>query len=78
MNYLDRITTNRRQCRGSPCIRGTGIRVKDVLYMLAARVPEEEILKNFPFLKSADIDACVQYAAAQSNHAVRAGTATPN
>jgi uncharacterized protein (DUF433 family) len=32
--------------------------------MLAARVPESEILKDFPYLEPQDIDACLQYAAA--------------
>jgi uncharacterized protein (DUF433 family) len=52
------------------------IRVKDVLDMLAARVPEAEILADFPYLESADIDACLQYAAAQSDHAILAGIVT--
>ena len=76
MNFLDRITINPAQCGGRPCIRGMRIRVKDVLDMLAARVPETEILEDFPDLESADIDACLQYAAAQSDHAILAGTVT--
>ena len=44
MNYLDRITYNPAQCGGRPCIRGMRIRVKDVLDLLAADVPEAEIL----------------------------------
>jgi uncharacterized protein (DUF433 family) len=76
MNYLDRITINPAQCGGRSCIRGMRIRVKDVLDMLAARVPEEEILGDFPYLEPADIDACLQYAAAQSDHAILAGTVT--
>ncbi len=73
MNYLDRITINPNQCGGRPCIRGVRIRVKDVLDMLAARVPEAEILEDFPDLEAADIDACLQFAAAQSDHAILAG-----
>ena len=76
MNYLDRITINRGQCDGRPCIRGMRIPVKDVLDMLAARVPEAEILRDFPYLESGDIDACLQFAAAQSDHAILAGTIT--
>lgn len=74
MDYLDRITINPAQCGGRPCIRGMRIRVKDVLDMLAARVPEEEILEDFPYLEAADIDACLQFAAAQSDHTILAGT----
>ena len=61
---LDRITIEPRKCGGRPCIRGMRIRVKDILEMLAARVPESEILKDFPYLEPQDIDACLQYAAA--------------
>jgi uncharacterized protein (DUF433 family) len=39
-------------------------------------VPEAEILEDFPYLESADIDACLQYAAAQSDHAIMAGNVT--
>ena len=49
--------------------------MKDVLEMLAARVPEAEILQDFPYLQPEDIDACLQYAAAQSDHVILAGTA---
>jgi len=51
-------------------------RVKDVLEMLAARVPEAEILADFPDLEPADIDACLQYDAAQSDRAILVGAAT--
>ena len=61
---LDRITIEPGKCGGRPCIRGMRIRVKDILEMLAARVPESEILKDFPYLEPQDIDSCLQYAAA--------------
>jgi len=70
MNYLDRITYNPAQCGGRPCIRGMRIRVKDVLDLLAADVPEAEILGDYPDLEASDIKACLQYAAAQADHAV--------
>ena len=38
MSELHRITVNPGQCGGRPCIRGLGIRVKDVLDLLAAGV----------------------------------------
>ena len=43
-SLLDRITVEPGKCGGRPCIRGMRIRVKDVLEMLAARVPEKEII----------------------------------
>ena len=70
MNYLDRVTFDSEQCGGRPCIRGMRIRVKDVLEMLAAAASEAQILEDFPDLQAEDIRACLQYAAAQANHAV--------
>ena len=76
MSLLDRITIEPGKCGGRPCIRGMRIRVKDVLEMLAARVPEKEIVEDFPSLEPADIDACLQYAAVQSDHVILTGAAT--
>ena len=76
MSLLDRIPIEPGKCGGCPCIRGMRIREKDVLEMLAARVPEKEILEDFPYLEPADIDACLQYAAVQSDHPILAGTVT--
>lgn len=59
----DRITFNAQQCGGRACIRGMRIRVSDILEMLAAGVPESQILLDFPDLESADIRACLHYAA---------------
>ena len=65
-----RITFNPDQCGGRPCIRGMRIRVKDVLELLAAKVPEEEILEDYPYLEPEDIAACLEYAAEEVNHPV--------
>jgi len=70
MKHLDRITFNPEQCGGRPCIRGMRIRVKDVLEMLAARVPEQEILADFPYLEPEDIQACLEFAAAEMDHSI--------
>ena len=48
MKYADRITFNPNQSGGRPCIPGMRIRVKDVLDLLAAGVPEAEILEDYP------------------------------
>lgn len=66
----DRITYNPNQCGGRPCIRGMRIRVKDVLDLLAANVPREEILEDYPYLEEEDIQACLQYAAQEVDHPV--------
>jgi uncharacterized protein (DUF433 family) len=76
MSLLDRITIEPGKCGGRPCIRGMRIRVKDVLEMLAARVPEKEILEDFPYLEPEDIVACLQYAAVQSDHVILTSSAT--
>jgi uncharacterized protein (DUF433 family) len=70
MSQLHRITFNPNQCGGRPCIRDMRIRVKDVLDMLAAGETEQTILADFPDLEPEDIRACLEYAAAQANHAV--------
>jgi len=41
------------------------MRVKDVLDLLAAGVPESEILEDYKFLQPEDIRACLEFAAEQ-------------
>lgn len=74
MNFLARITINPAQCGGRPCIRGMRMRVKDLLDLLAAEVSPEEILRDYPYLEKEDIQAVLEFAAAQSDHVMlRAG-----
>ncbi len=70
MSAMNRITFNPNQCGGRPCIRGMRIRVKDVLDMLAAGATEAEILESYPYLEREDIQASLEYAAKQVDHAV--------
>ena len=70
MNQLHRITVNPNQCGGRPCIRGLRIRVKDVLDLLAAGIPRDEILTDYPYLEAEDITATLEYAARQFDHPV--------
>jgi len=70
MNYVDRITFNPKQCGGRPCVRGMRMRVKDVLELLANGASHAEILRDYPYLEEEDIQACLQYAAAQADHVV--------
>ena len=44
------------------------IRVKDVLEILAAKVPEKEIIEDHAYLEVEDIAACLEYAAAEADH----------
>lgn len=48
---------------GKPCIRGLRITVYDVLEYLASGMTREEILEDFPYLTSEDIQACLAFAA---------------
>ena len=76
MKHGARITFDPNQCAGHPCIRGQRIRVKDVLGMLADGVPEEELLRDYPYLQPEDILACLEYAAEAVDHPVL-GTEKP-
>ena len=74
MNFLARITINPAQCGGRPCIRGMRMRVKDLLDLLAAGVFPEDILQDYPYLEKEDIQAVLEFSAAQSDHVMlRAG-----
>lgn len=70
MSELHRITIDPAVCGGRPCLRGTRVRVKDVLDLLAADAPREEILADYPYLESGDIVAALEYAARQTDHVV--------
>lgn len=70
MNDTSRITLEPGKRGGRPCIRGLRITVYDVLAMLAEGATESEILEDFPELESADIRACLAYAATRE-HSVR-------
>jgi len=67
---LKRITIEPGKCGGKPCIRGTRMRVRDVLELLAADAPVEEILRDYPQLERDDIRAAIAYAAQQTDHVV--------
>ncbi len=69
-DYLNRITSEPGKCGGRPCVRGMRLRVKDVLELLAAGADHDEILTDYPYLEAADITACLEFAAAQSDHAL--------
>lgn len=61
-NFFTRIEINPKKLGGKPIIRGTRIAVEQILRMLAAGMPYEEILKDFPNLTRDDILAAVEYA----------------
>ena len=67
---LQRITMEDGKCGGRPCIRGTRMRVVDILDLLSAGASVEEILKDYPGLERDDILAALEYAARQTDHLV--------
>ncbi|HEX4037180.1 MAG TPA: DUF433 domain-containing protein [Acidobacteriaceae bacterium] len=63
MDYRTIITIEPGKMGGKPCIRGMRITVYDVLDYLALGMTEQEILRDFPYLTSEDIRACLAFAA---------------
>jgi uncharacterized protein (DUF433 family) len=59
---LDRITVDPAVFGGKPIIRGMRVAVEHILGMLAAGDTPEKLLREFPFLEAADIQACLAYA----------------
>jgi len=55
-------------CNGKPVISGTRITVQTVLEFLAVGESIETILKNYPRLTAASIQACIQFAADMAAH----------
>lgn len=60
---LNRIETNPKIMFGKPVIKGTRLTVEIILEKLAYGETENEILKEYPFLKKGDIKAALLYAA---------------
>jgi uncharacterized protein (DUF433 family) len=63
MDYSQIITIEPGKRSGKPCIRGMRITLQDILEYLAGGMTEEQILADFPELTSADIKACLAFAA---------------
>jgi len=70
LERLNRITVEPGKCGGRPCIRGLGIRVTDVLELLATGASHDEILSDYPSLEREDILSALDYAAHQTDRAV--------
>ena len=68
MDLIDRITVDSNICNGKPTIRGKRITVQTILEFLSAGDSRDEILKQYPTLVSADIDACLRFAADLMGH----------
>jgi uncharacterized protein (DUF433 family) len=58
----ERIVVDPEVLAGKPVIRGTRLAVELILELLAAGLPENQILENYPGLTREDILACLGYA----------------
>lgn len=65
-----RIVIDPEICGGRPRIRGTRMRISDILDLMAAGVPVPEILADYPHLTGQDIAAALDYAARALDHRV--------
>jgi len=63
IDWRSRISTDREVCHGKPCIKGTRIMVSVILDYLTGGESADEILRQYPSLKSEDIRAALGYAA---------------
>jgi len=71
-SWRERISVNPGVCHGRACVRGTRVMVSVVVDNVAGGVSRAEILRAYPVLKDADIDAALAYAA----ELTREGTAS--
>jgi len=65
-----RISADPAVCGGRPTVAGTRLRVVDVLDMLADGASEDEIVADFPYIRTEDIRACLAFAARTADHAI--------
>lgn len=70
LKITERITVNKNQCGGRPCIRGMRIRVMDILELLASGLSFDQILGELPDLEIEDIFACLRFAGQRFDHPV--------
>jgi len=70
IKMVERITVNKNQCGGRPCIRGMRIRVTDVLELLANGLTLDEVIAELPDLEREDIQACLRFASQRFDHPV--------
>jgi uncharacterized protein (DUF433 family) len=59
----NRVAIDTNICHGQACIKGTRIPVHQIIRMLANGDKIEELLEEYPSLTTADIYACLDYAA---------------
>ena len=65
---LNRITIDKNICKGKPSIRKMRFSVSQMLELVASGMTSEEILKDYPYLETDDIVACLHYASCVLNN----------
>jgi len=65
-----RVRVDPEICGGRPHVRGTRVRVSDILQLMAAGVSIPEILDDYPYLDEADLRAALAWGAAASEHRI--------
>jgi uncharacterized protein (DUF433 family) len=69
-DLLARISFDPEICGGRPCIKGTRMRVADIIETLAHGASQEQILDDFDYLTAEDIAAALLYAARATEHRI--------
>ena len=64
MDWQDRITLNPEVLVGKPVVKGTRLAVEFIIDLFAQGWSIDEVLRNYPDITIADIQACFAYASA--------------
>jgi uncharacterized protein (DUF433 family) len=67
---LGRISSDPTICGGRPCIKGTRMRVADIVEAIAHGATQQELLADFDYLTEGDITAALLYAARATEHRI--------
>ncbi len=70
VDWRARIAIDQDVCHGRPRIKGTRIRVTDILEMLAEGVTPAQIVEDFPTLREEDVRAALAFAVQGLDHRV--------
>ena len=62
MNWQERIMVDPEILVGKPVVKGTRLAVEFIIDLMAQGWSEAEILRNYPGLTQADVQACLSYA----------------
>jgi len=67
VDWREHISINPEVMLGKPCIAGTRVPVAHILEKIAADIPIDDILYDYPRITREDVLAAVAYAAASVN-----------